>query len=161
MLPSTPTRDTRTLSGLLIGLSVLGIALLAANIPSSPLRSSDLELFAIFVLPLIISLVAYVRFAELVVWWEVALVAVWGVLSIVVTAFIGFLATMGTAGGYPGAGVELIQNIAMFLAVTLGLSVPYGLAGKFRHEHPRRTVVSTLLASVVLFLFFNAVAVAV
>lgn len=111
---ATGPRNTRTLSGLIIGLVVLGIALLVANIPSSPLRSGNLELFAIFALPLVISLVAYIRFAEPVVWWEVSLLGVWGVLSIVVTAFIGFLATMGTPGGYPGAGVELVQNIAMF-----------------------------------------------
>ncbi|WP_256296398.1 hypothetical protein [Haloarchaeobius salinus] len=161
MATSTRTPDTRTLSGILIGLVVLGIALLVANIPSSPLRSGNLELFAIFALPLVISLVAYVRFAEPVVWWEVTLLGVWGALSIALTTFVGFLATMGTPGGYPGAGVELIQNIGMFLAVTLGLSVPYGLAGKFRHEHPRRTVVSALLGSGLLFVLFNAVAVAV
>lgn len=161
MSTSTRTRYTQTLSGLIIGLSVLGIALLVANIPSSPLRSGNLELFTIFALPLVISLVAYVRFAEPVIWWEVSLLAIWGVLSIVVTAFIGFLATMGTPGGYPGAGVELIQNIAMFSAVTLGLSVPYGIAGKFRGKHPRRTVVSAVLASAVLFIVFNVAAVAV
>lgn len=159
MTPSTQTRDTRPLSGSIIGLAVLGIALLVANIPSSPLRSTNLELFTLFALPLVISLVAYVRFADPTVWWEVALLAVWGVLSIAVTVFVGFLATMGTPGGYPGAGVELIHNIAMFVSVTLGLSLPYGLAGKFRREHPRRTVVSALLASVVLFVFFNVVAV--
>jgi hypothetical protein len=68
---------------------------------------------------------------------------------------------MGTPGGYPGAGAELIRNIALFFAGTLGLSIPYGLAGKFRHEHPRRTVVSALLGSVLLFILFNLVAVAV
>jgi hypothetical protein len=146
---------------LIVGLALLGIALLVANIPISPLRSENLELFVIFALPLVISLVAYVRFAEPVVWWEVALLGVWGALSTALTTFVGFLATMGTPGGYPGAGAELIRNIALFLAVTLGLSVPYGLAGKFRQEHPRRTVVSALLGSVVLFILFNVVAVAV
>ncbi|GGL42328.1 hypothetical protein GCM10009037_27340 [Halarchaeum grantii] len=159
MAPSTRTADTRTLSGVLVGLTILGLALLVANVPSSPLRSGNLELFTIFVFPLVISLVAYVGFAELVVWWEVALLAVWGGLSVAVTAFVGFLATMGASGGYPGVVVELVRNIAMFLAVTLGLGIPYGLAGKYRREHPRRTVVSAILAFVVLFTFFNAVAV--
>lgn len=161
MTPSTRTPATRTLSGLIIGLAVLGIALLAASIPSSPLRSGNLELFTLFVLPLVISLVVYVRFAEPVAWWEVSLLAVWGGLSIAVTVFFGFLATMGTSGGYPGAGVELIQDLALFLAVTLGLSLPYSVAGKYRREYPRRTVVSSLLGSVVLFIFFNVVAVVV
>ena len=161
MATSTRTPDTRTLSGILIGLAVLGIALLVANIPSSPLRSANLEPFTIFALPLFISLVAYIRFAEPVVWWEVALLGVWGALGIAVTTFVGFLATMGTPGGYPGAGAELIRNIALFFAGTLGLSVPYGLAGKFRHEHPRRTVVSALLGSVLLFILFKAIAVAI
>ena len=146
---------------IIIGLAVLGIALLIANIPSSPLRSGNLELFTLFALPLVISLIAYVRFAEPLVWWEVGLLAIWGGLSIVVTVFIGFLATMGTPGGYPGAGVELIRNIAMFLAVTLGLSIPYGLAGKYRREYPLRTIVSALLTSVILLILFNAVAIAV
>ena len=153
--------DTRTLSGLIIGLVVLGVVLLVANVPSSPLRSAQLGLFVIFVLPLIISLLAYIRFAEPVVWWEVALLAVWGVLSIIVTAFIGFLATMGTPGGYPGAVTEIVRHIAMFLAATLGLGVTYGIAGKFRQEHPRRTVVSAVRAFAVLFILFNVAAVAV
>ncbi|GGL65478.1 hypothetical protein [Halocalculus aciditolerans] len=159
MAPSTRTADTRTLSGVLVGLAVLGLALSVANVPGSPLRSWNLELFTIFVFPLVISLVAYVRFAESVAWWEVALLAVWGGLSVAVTAFVGFLATMGTPGGYPGVAVELVRNIAMFLAATLGLGIPYGLAGKYRREHPRRTVVSAVLALVVLFTLFNAVAV--
>ncbi|WP_239641037.1 hypothetical protein [Halorubrum distributum] len=161
MATSTRTPDTRTLSGILIGLVVLGIALLVANVPSSPLRSANLDLFAIFALPLVISLVAYVRFAESVVWWEIVLLAVWGVLSIALTTFVAFLATMGTPGGYPGAGAELLRNIALFLAATLGLSIPYGLAGKFRPEHPRRTVVSALLAAISLFVLFTIVAIGV
>ena len=161
METSIRTPDTRILSGLIVGLTVLGIGLLVANIPGSPLRSGNIELFVIFALPLVISLVTYVRFAEPVIWWEIGLLGVWGALCIALTTFVGFLATMGTPGGYPGAGVELVQNIAMFLAVTLGLSIPYGLAGKSRHEHPRRTVVSALLASVVLFIFFNIVAIAI
>lgn len=108
-----------------------------------------------------ISLISYVRFAEPIIWWEVGVLAIWGGLSIAVTIFIGFLATMGTPGGYPGAGVELIRNIAMFLAVTLGLSIPYGLAGKYRREYPLRIVVSALLASVTLLISFNAVAIAI
>jgi hypothetical protein len=161
MATSTRTPDTRTLSGILAGLGVLGIALLVANVPSSPLRSGSLELFALFALPLVIALVAYLRFAEPVVWWELTLLGVWGALSIAVTTFVGFLATMGTPGGYPGSAVELGRNIALFLAVTLGLGVPYSLAGTFRREHPRRAVVSALLGSVVLFVLVNGVAVAV
>ncbi|WP_210425012.1 hypothetical protein [Halorussus halobius] len=157
MAASTRTRDARTLSGVIVGLSVLGIVLLVANIPRSPLRSGTLELFTIFALPLVISLVAYVRFAEPLVRWEVALLAVWGVLGIAATAFVGFLATMDTPGSYPGAGVELLRNIAMFVSVALGLGLPYGVAGKFRRERPRRTVVSALVAPFVLLVLFIAV----
>ena len=49
----------------------------------------------------------------------------------------------------------------MFLAATLGLSVPYAIGGKFRDEYPRRTVVSAVLASSVLFVLFNVAAVVV
>ena len=87
--------------------------------------------------------------------------SVWGVGSIVVTGFIGSLATVGTPGGYPGAVAELVRQMAMFLASTLGLGVPYAIAGKFRQEHPRRTVVSAVLAATVLFILFIVVAVAV
>ncbi|WP_424015268.1 hypothetical protein ACOZ35_04550 [Halorubrum xinjiangense] len=160
MAPSRQTPDTRTVSAILIGLLALGVALLVANVPGSPLRGSNLQLFAVFILPLAISLVAYVRFAKAVVWWEIALLAVWGAVSLAVSVFVGFLATMGTPGGYPGAGAELLRNVAMFLATTLGLSVPYGLAGAFRREHPRRAVASALLAFVGVFALFNAVAVA-
>ncbi|GAA0722436.1 hypothetical protein J2744_000113 [Halorubrum trapanicum] len=160
MAPSRQTPDTRIVSGVLIGLIALGIVLPVANVPGSPLRSSNLQLFAVLALPLATSLVAYVRFAKTVVWWEITLLAAWGAVSIGLATFVGFLATMGTPGGYPGAGVELLRNIATFLAVTLGLGVPYGLAGTFRREHPRRAVASALLALVGVFVLFNAVAVA-
>jgi len=161
MIPSTQVSDTRTLSGFIIGLSVLGIALLIANITIFPLWNGNLELFLLMVLPLVISLIAYVRFAESIVWWEVGLLAIWGGLTIAVTVFIGFLATMGMPESYTGAGAELIRKITMFLAATLGLSIPYGLAGKYRREYPLRTIVSALLASVILLILFNAVAIAI
>ena len=161
MLKTDTTRHTQRLSGVLIGLVLLGIALLLANVPGSPLRNTNTPLLVLFALPVLIALVTYVRFVESVIWWEVGLVTAWAVLSMVVTTFVAFLATMGTPGGYPGAGVELARQSALFLAATIGLSVPYGYAGMVRHEHPRRAMASVLLAAGILFIAVNLVAVAI
>ncbi|WP_255198647.1 hypothetical protein [Halorarius litoreus] len=123
-LDSTQQRFT----GLLVGLFVLGVALLVGNLPGSPLRSGTVQLAVVLGFPLLIALLAYLRFAPSVIWWEIVLLGAWGFLGIAVTAFIGFLSTMNAAGGYPGAGIELLQNLSLFIAVTASLSIPYGLA---------------------------------
>ncbi|ELZ35712.1 hypothetical protein [Halorubrum tebenquichense] len=125
-----------------------------------PLRSTNLQLFALLAVPLAIALVAYVGLGRAAVWWELALLAAWGALAVSVATFVGFLATMGTPGGYPGAAAELGRNVAMFLALTVGLGVPYGLAGRLRREHPWWAVASALSAPVSSLLLFNAVAIA-
>ncbi|ELZ61565.1 hypothetical protein C467_00991 [Halorubrum hochstenium ATCC 700873] len=133
----------------LTGLILLGVALLAfENVPGAPFQSANIELFAVFVLPLAIALVAYVGLSRSVVWWELGLLAVWGAFGVAVTIFVGFLATTGTPGEYQGVAAELVRDVAMFLALTAGLGVPYGLAGKLRHEHPRWAVASALSAPV-------------
>ena len=151
MSNTTNARKPRRLSALLIGLVVLGIALLIANVPGSPLRNGDLELFVLFGLPLAVSLVAYVRFAEPVVRREVALLTLWGLAGVVVTIFVTFLATTGRPPRYGGAELELGRNVALFLAATVGLGVPYGVAGYVRRDHPRRAVLSAVLGAFVLF----------
>ncbi|WP_283404164.1 hypothetical protein [Halorubrum sp. DM2] len=161
MSPSTRTLGSRTVSGILLGLLVLGVVLLAfENVPGTSFRSANVELFAVFILPLAISLVAYVGLGRSVVWWEIALLTVWGAFGVAVTIFVGFLATMGTPGGYPGAAAKFVRDVAMFLALTVGLGVPYGLAGRLRREHPRWAVASALGAPVGSLVLFNVVAVA-
>lgn len=159
-LPAKP-RDARTLSGLLVGLVLVGLVLLVASTPGSPLRNGDVEVFVVLALPLVISLVAYVRFAERVVGWEVGLLAVWGLAGVVVTAFAAFLATMGTPPRYSGAGPELVRDVVAFLAATLGLGVPYGIAGSLRRERPRIAAVGALVAPLVLFVLVTVATAAV
>lgn len=155
----TGSRTVAPLSGLLVGLVALGFALLVASMPWSPLRSSPLELVAILLLPVAIAVLAYVWTAPSVAWWEVGALAVWGALGTVVTAFVSFLATMCGGSGYPGAWPELLRNLALFLAATAGLGVPYALAGRLRRDRPWASAASALLAPVVAFVLFSAVAV--
>lgn len=148
------TTQQRRFTGMVVGLFLLGVVLLIGNVPGSPLRSANIELAVVLGLPLLIALLTYLRFAPSVIWWELVLLGVCGLLGIVVTAFIGFLSTMDTAGGYPGAGIELLRNIGLFVVVTASLSIPYGVAGKFREENPRMALVSSLLAPIVLLILF-------
>ena len=157
MFSVTENADSRGLPGLLVGLAVLGIALLVANVPGSPLRSSDLSFFVVFVLPLLISVVTYLHFVAHRVWWEVGVLALWSTVSLALTMFVAFLATMGTPSSYPGALMELTGNIAMFLGASLGLGVPYALAGKFRRNNPKRAAICAFLAGVTVFVVVTLV----
>jgi hypothetical protein len=146
----TGLRDVTSVSGLLVGGLVLGVALLVANTPWSPFRSSTLEIFVLYVLPVVIAVLAYVRFATPVVWWEVGALAIWGAISRFGAAFVGFFATMDTGGtGYPGPWIELLQNVLHFFVTTVGLGVPYALAGEFRNDHPWGSAAIVCLGAVV------------
>jgi putative effector of murein hydrolase LrgA (UPF0299 family) len=77
----TGPRTVTPLSGLLIGLVALGITILIANMPWSPLRSPRLKLVATFLVPIVIAVLAYARTAPTVAWWVVVALSVWGCLA--------------------------------------------------------------------------------
>ncbi|WP_152419995.1 hypothetical protein [Haloferax prahovense] len=154
-MTTTNPLEQRQFVGLLIGLLALGILLLIGSLPGSPLRSGNLELVVIFSLPLLIALITYLRFAPSAIWWEIVLLGIWGIFGLAVAAFIGFLLTMDATGGYPGARIELLQDITRFVAMTVGVGLPYGLAGMFREEKPRIAVLSVLLAPIALIILVS------
>ena len=66
-MPSTAP-DERTLTGLLVGLILLGIVLVVANVPGSPLRGSTLGDVGPLGHPVLVALVAHVRFSPTARW---------------------------------------------------------------------------------------------
>lgn len=162
MARSITADGTRRVSIAIAALIGLALALLAATVRGSPLRSTDLAATVAFAVPVAISVLVYCRFANAVAWWEIALLAAWAGLAVAVGVFVGFLATMDApgTGGYPGPATELLRNVALFLAGTIGLGVPYAVAGAYRPTHPYRAVGSVLFAGVLTVVLVPAAAIA-
>lgn len=147
-------RSPRTLSGLLVGLVALGLVLLIAMVPDSPIRDSTLQLVVLLALPVLVAVVAYMRTNPTAPWWELVGLSVWGAVAVSVTAFIGFFATVDTPGGYPGATQEFIEHAVHFLAAVVGLGVPYAVAGALRNERPYVALIGIFLVPVFLLVLF-------
>lgn len=162
MSRSITADGTRRVSIAIAALIGLALALLAANVRGSPLRSADLVTTVSFAFPVAISVLVYCRFAKAVVWWEIALLVAWAALAVAVGVFVGFLATMDAhgTGGYPGPAMELLRNAALFFAGTVGLGVPYAVAGTYRATYPYRSVGSALFAGVLTVILIPAAAIA-
>lgn len=147
-------------SAIIAALLIIGIAFLVANVPNSPYRNPNTPLFLTYILSVIIALVAYIRFANPVVWWEVVLLAAWGEFSLFISGIVSFLVMLGmppASIGYPGVIAEFAIHLGIFLTATMGLLVPYAMAGKYRQDSVRDSMMAAGIALVVLVIILPTV----
>lgn len=107
--------EKRSLDGLVGVFLVLGPILLALNGPLSSVRSLRLVNFALNVLPIALAVVLYVRVASTVSVIELAVLVVWTVFALQVSAVIGYFAFGGQSASYPGEVAELTNHVVLFL----------------------------------------------
>lgn len=156
---TTRARDT-WITGTIIASFIIAIALLIANVPGSPYRSPDVPMFLTYFLSVIIALLTYIRYASTVVWWEIIALGIWGEFSLFIAGLVSFLVMLGLPPltyGYPGVVGEFTIQFGLFLTASIGLGIPYAIAGKHREDSVRASMLFAGAALVVLVIFLPLV----
>ena len=144
MKPSPLQSDT-TLNGVIVGLLAVGVVTSLTAYPGTPVQVSvRIAPFVVLFLPALVAVAVYLRFAENPEPWEVGVLLVWALSAAAVAGFVGFLYSMGSPPASPfTVSRQILRNLLLFGAVTIGITTPYALFATFRH---RRIVSWTAIA---------------
>ncbi len=148
-------RSERFLSALLALFTLVGVCLIIAQIPGSPLRTPQTDTIALIWMPILIGVLAYFRSNPNAKWWEIVGLLVWSFVITNVVLFLMFFLVLDTSGGYPGATQEFINNFIQFAALSASFGLLYGTAGRWWAEKRTEAIVLVLSAPVVVFIVFT------
>ena len=133
-MPSSLQSNT-TLNGVIAGLLAVGVGVSLTSYPDTPVQMTvRIAPLVVLFLPAFVAVAVYLGLAESPEAWEVGVLLVWGLSAAAVAGFVGFLYSMSSPPASPfTVPRQILRNLLLFGAGTIGITTPYTLAATFRH----------------------------